>query len=596
MVRELEYPFDSEYLLKKKRSIKKQLCRELDESTVIDKKIAILGGSTTSAIKEMLELFLLQQGIRASFYESEYNRYYEDAMFPGDELLAFHPDIVFLHTTNRNILRFPSVSDDEEAIEKMLESELKRFEAMWEQLRNRYHCTIIQNNFEYPDYRLLGNLDQSDIHGRVNYILRLNEKWNAYARAHDDFLVHDIHYLSSLYGLDKWADPFYWYMYKYALSVPAIPDFAYHLARIIKALLGRNKKALALDLDNTLWGGVVGEDGAENLELGQETPAGQAYQAFQLYLKEYKELGVLLTVDSKNDMDNALAGLNHEAGILKPDDFLAIQANWEPKDHNLAALAGELFILPESFVFVDDNPAERQIVRASIPGAGIAEMEKPEHYIRSLDRAGYFEFVSLSEDDRNRTRMYEENKKRSQLKASFADYHDYLISLEMRARIAAFEPVYLARIAQLTNKSNQFNLTTRRYTQSEIEKTAADTSCITLYGKLEDRFGDNGVVSVVIGEQKGDVLHIVLWLMSCRVLKRNMEYAMMDELIARAKNKGIHEIAGYYYKTAKNDMVKDFYELLGFDKIDENPAGDKFYRYRIPEVYQNKCDVIKIVK
>ena len=244
MVRELEYPFDSEYLLKKKRSIKKQLCRELDESTVIDKKIAILGGSTTSAIKEMLELFLLQQGIRASFYESEYNRYYEDAMFPGDELLAFHPDIVFLHTTNRNILRFPSVSDDEEAIEKMLESELKRFEAMWEQLRNRYHCTIIQNNFEYPDYRLLGNLDQSDIHGRVNYILRLNEKWNAYARAHDDFLVHDIHYLSSLYGLDKWADPFYWYMYKYALSVPAIPDFAYHLARIIKALLGRNKKAL----------------------------------------------------------------------------------------------------------------------------------------------------------------------------------------------------------------------------------------------------------------------------------------------------------------------------------------------------------------
>lgn len=593
-MRELEYPFDSKYIVKKKRSIKKELLRKLDESTVIDKKIAILGGSTTNDIKAILELFLLNYGIRASFYESEYNQYYEDAMFPGEELLTFCPDIVFIHTTNRNISRFPALSDDEKTIGQMLEDEYGRFEAMWDRLRQLYHCTIIQNNFEYPDYRLLGNLEQSDVHGRVNYILRLNGKWNEYARAHEDFLIHDIHYLSSLYGLDKWADPFYWHMYKYALCVPAIPEFAFSLARIIKSLLGRNKKAFALDLDNTLWGGVIGDDGAENLVLGQETPIGQAYQEFQGYIKAHKQLGVLLTVDSKNEEENALAGLRHEAGILRPDDFLAIMANWEPKDQNLMQLAQKLSLLPESFVFVDDNPAERQIVHDSVPKAGVPKLYKPEYYIRAIDRAGYFEPVTLSRDDLLRTRMYEENLKREELKTSFADYDEYLRSLDMKAQIAAFEPVYMARIAQLTNKSNQFNLTTRRYTQSEIANAAADPAYITLYGKLEDKFGDNGVVSVVIGKQEGSLLHIVLWLMSCRVLKRNMEFAMFDTLIAKAKERGVRELLGYYYKTAKNGMVKDFYETMGFERISEKDNGDRTFRYVIPEVYRKQCDVIQI--
>ena len=595
-MRELEYPFDSEYILKKKRSIKKQLLNELDESNMIEKRIAILGGSTTNDIKVVLELFLLNYGIKPLFYESEYNQYYEDAMFPGEELKTFAPEIVFIHTSNRNISSYPRLTDTAEEIEQLLQAEYSRFEGMWEQLHQLYPCTIIQNNFEYPAYRLLGNLEQSDIHGKVNYINRLNEKFNGYAREHEYFLIHDIHYLSAQYGLDKWSDSFYWHMYKYALCVPAIPQFAFNLANIIKSLLGKNKKAFALDLDNTLWGGIVGDDGVENLELGNETSMGQAYIEFQEYIKEHKQLGILLNIVSKNEEENAIAGLNHEAGILKPEDFINIKANWNPKDRNLVQIAEELSLLPESFVFVDDNPAEREIVRSSLAKTAVPEMSKVEHYIREIDRAGYFEATTLSKDDLKRTQMYEENAKRSKLQATFTDYHDYLLSLEMKGTIDGFEPIYLARIAQLTNKSNQFNLTTRRYTQNEIAEFMENPKYITLYGKLEDKFGDNGVVSVVIGELDGDKLHILLWLMSCRVLKRDMEYAMLDALVQKAKEARVKELAGYYYKTAKNAMVKDFYKTMGFEQCTQEENGDKTYRYVIPEIYENQNDVIAVNK
>lgn len=593
-MKELEYPFDGEYILQKKRSIKKQLLKEIEKTSLIEKKIAILGGSTTNDIKLILELFLLNYGIRPEFYESEYNRYYEDAMFGNEELSQFKPDIVFIHTTNRNITSYPLLADSEQQIEDMLEQEYERFQAMWEKLRDIFHCTIIQNNFEYPSYRLLGNRDQSDIHGKVNYITRLNLKFAHYAQEKDFFHIHDINYLSALYGIEKWSDPFYWHMYKYALNVSAIPDFAFNLAKIIKSLLGKNKKAFALDLDNTLWGGIVGDDGVENLEIGQETSMGQAYTEFQQYIKEHKQLGILLSVISKNEEENAIAGLSHESMVLKPEDFISIKANWEPKDRNLAVIAEELSLLPESFVFVDDNPAEREIIKAGIPGAGVPVIDRPEYYIRAIDRAGYFETTALSGDDLKRTQMYEENAKRSKLMATFTDYTEYLRSLEMKAEIAAFEPVYTARIAQLTNKSNQFNLTTKRYTQSEIEQIMESKEYITIYGKLSDKFGDNGVVSVLIGKKAGDKLHMELWLMSCRVLKRGMEDAMLDALVQKARKEGIKEIVGYYYKTAKNAMVKDFYETMGFTKVSEMGEEKKSYTLRI-DAYQNRNTVIETV-
>jgi len=595
-VKELEYPFDSSYIMKKSKSLKKALLS--DGSDRIHKKIAVLGGSTTHDIIRILELFLLNYGIEPEFYESEYGQYWQDAMFPG-ELNDFNPDIIYIHTSNRNITDFPTMDDSVEAVEEKLQKTYQHFETMWKKLSDTYHCPIIQNNFEAPFYRLLGNRDFFDVHGRLSFINRLNEKFAEYARKASDsaesFFINDINYLSSCYGLDQWSDPLAWHMYKYALCIPAIPTLSFNVANIIKSIYGKNKKGLVLDLDNTLWGGVVGDDGVDGIEIGQETNLGQVYAEFQNYVKMQKDIGVLLTVDSKNDEENAIAGLNHPDGSLKPDDFVAIKANWEPKSENMKAIAKELNILPESLVFVDDNPAERAIVEGQIKGAAVPEIDSPEHYIRIIDHAGFFEATSVSDDDRKRNEMYMANKKRTELEESFTDYSEYLKSLEMEAEIAPFEKMYMPRIAQLTNKSNQFNLTTKRYTQDDIEKTASDDSNITLYGRLKDKFGDNGIVSLVIGNiRSGAELHIDLWLMSCRVLKRDMEFAMMDALVKKALERGVKTIYGYYYPTAKNKMVKEFYDIQGFDLVSEDADGNKTYKLDISQNYENKNKVISV--
>ncbi len=308
-----------------------------------------------------------------------------------------------------------------------------------------------------------------------------------------------------------------------------------------------------------------------------------------------------------------MAGLKHPEGILKPEDFVLIKANWEPKSSNMSAISQELNILQDSLVFVDDNPAEREIVRSQTPGAAVPEIGTPEQYIRVLDHGGFFEVTTLSEDDRKRSEMYLANRERKQQQERFADYHEYLLSLEMKGTIRPFEAVYMARIAQLTNKSNQFNLTTKRYTQSDIEVFAADQGYITRYGKLADRFGDNGVVSVVIGRKGtmedvavyrqgerpasgagGDVLHLELWLMSCRVLKRDMESAMMDSVVEACADCGVKTIMGYYYPTAKNAMVKEFYREMGFEKTEETDTGVTIWRFAIPEDYRKKNTVIAV--
>lgn len=594
-MKELEYPFDPEWILKKKKALKRELLQNTQQ-TFLEKKIAILGGSTTRDIRDILELFLLNYGIRPCFYESEYNQYYADGMFPNPALEEFHPDILYIHTSNRNIEQYPSLEDDRTLVTQKLQAEYERFQALWEHLHAVYGCPVIQNNFEPPLYRLLGNRDASDHRGRWNYIQRLNQMFYEYADTHQDFYIHDICYEAADYGLERWSDPFYWNMYKYAMCVPAIPYTAFQLARIIKSIFGRNKKVLNLDLDNTLCGGVIGDDGPENIEIGQETSLGQTYAEFQDYLKQHKKLGVLLSVNSKNNEETALSGLERADSVLKREDFVAFRANWEPKSHNLYATAEELKLLPESFVFVDDNPAEREIVRQEVPGAAVPEITKVEEYIRVLDRSGFFEVTNFSEDDLKRNEMYLANEQRNRMQKNFSDYGDYLRSLEMKAQIGAFDPAYFSRIAQLTNKSNQFNLTTHRYSQSEIEQIAADPQYLTLCGRLEDKFGDNGVVSIVIGRKEKDVLQIELWLMSCRVLKRDMEYAMMDTLVKQCRDCGIRQIYGYFYPTAKNAMVKDFYALQGFEKLEEDVDENAKWSFRIPEQYTLKNQVITVME
>ena len=587
----LKWPLDAKVLGRKKNAIRRELG---ERSGLIEKRIAVLGGSTTHDVIGMMELFLLDQGIRPVFYESEYNQWWEDAAFGSSELDAFKPDVVFIHTSVRNIREWPDVGSDVAQVEGLVQSVVVKWTQAWGGIRSKFACPIIQNNFDYLPYRLLGNLDGVDCRGRVNFVRRLNAAFAKCASEREGLYINDINWQAADFGLSKWHDEAYWCMYKYAMSKEAIPTVAFNVANIVKAIFGKNKKALALDLDNTLWGGVVGDDGPENLELGTETAVGQSYTEFQEYLRDLSKTGVLLNVISKNEGENALAGIRHPQMVLKEGDFISIKANWEPKSQNLVNMAKELSLLPESFVFVDDNPAEREIVRQQVPGAAVPEIGQVENYISAVDHGGYFECVKLSGDDLKRNKMYKENAQRAQLQGSFADYGAYLDSLEMKAAIKPFEPVYMSRIAQLTNKSNQFNLTTRRYTQEEIEKTAADDRFITRYGQLADKFGDNGVVAISIGEMKGEVCELILWLMSCRVLKRDMEFAMMDEIVAAAMAKGAKTIRGFYYPTAKNGMVREFYKAQGFDKISEDEMGNAVWELNVSGGYQKKNGHIRV--
>ncbi len=591
---ELCYPFDGKYLRKNRKKLKKALLS--DNTPRIKKKIAVLCGSTADDVVFMLELFLLNEGIEPEFYVSEYNRFYEDAVFGSDELNEFAPDIIYIHTTSRNLTMLPQdPAETPEQVEDRLQAQFDRFKQIWINLSAKFACPIIQNNFELPLFRHSGNYDCWGYSGHSAFICRLNVMMSDYARKINGFYINDINYLSACFGLENWHDTDSWCLYKYAMSLDAIPELAYSISCIIKSLYGKNKKVIDLDLDNTLWGGVIGDDGQEGIEIGEETAIGQSYSEFQRFIRNYKNYGVLLAVCSKNDRENALLGLNHPASVLKPDDFVSVKANWDSKDRNIEESAHELNLLPESFVFIDDNPAECLMVKTQLTAVSVINQSSTKDAMYKLSRAGYFEITSISADDLERTKMYAANAKRSDMQKSFSSYNDYLLSLEMNAVIEDFKPIYLQRITQLTNKSNQFNLTTRRYTQQDIEVVCASKDHVRLYGRLIDKFGDNGIVSVVIGKCESDTLHIELWLMSCRVLKRDMEFAMLDELVKQCKLRNIRKIVGYYYKTAKNNMVSELFGTFGFTLAEKTENGDSVWTLDISD-YQNQNHVIKLIQ
>ncbi|WP_324270941.1 HAD-IIIC family phosphatase [Fusobacterium polymorphum] len=558
----LEYPFDWEYLNRKKKSLKREL--ENNKDIFIEKKIAILGGSTTNEVKLNFELFLLKEGIKPIFYESEYNKYYEDALF-SQELLEFKPDIVYVYSTIKNIKKFPSIIFEKKQNEELFAYESKKLEMIWESLFSKLSCVVIQNNFELPQNRIIGNSSFYLDGGNINFINKLNLFISEATKKYNNLYINDINYLSSLIGLEKWYDNELWFNYKYAVSFEGITYIAHSVASIIKSIYGKNKKAIALDLDNTLWGGVIGDDGVNGIKIGSETAIGEAYEDFQKYIKNLKDIGIILTIDSKNDLENALEGLSHPSMILHKDDFFTIKSNWNLKSNNILESAREINIGEDSFVFIDDNPVERELVRSQLQNVAVPEIgDKIELFKNFIDRNNYFEIISLSKEDLERAKYYQDNQNREKEQQNYSNYSDYLKSLNMIAEIDEAKEIYLERIYQLINKTNQFNLTTKRYTKSEVEEIYKDPNYILLYGKLKDKFGDNGLISIIIGKQAGDVLEILLWIMSCRVLKRDMEIAMLNELVDLAKKRGIKKLRGAYIPSKKNSMVKDHYKNLDF--------------------------------
>jgi FkbH-like protein len=578
-------------LLRNRQRLKKEL---LEQPNLLSTRIAILGGSTTTEVKSMLELFLLAQGIMPTFYESGYNRYYEDVSFANPELWNFKPDIVLVHTTWHNVSHFPELMETEAEVEECVRHEMARFEAFWGKIHAGLGAVIIQNNFDLPRLRPLGNLEASQPFSRLNFLMRLNAEFANFARNHSRFFINDIHYLSAQVGLTEWLGNTYWYSFHMAVSPTATVALARNVAAIVKSIYGKSKKCLVLDLDNTLWGGVIGDDGVQNLLLGSEHAVGAIFRDFQQYVKDLKRRGIILAVCSKNEPENAKEGFSHPDSILKLEDFAAFKANWNPKPGNISEIAEELNIGLDSLVFVDDNPAERAIVAEQLPEVAVPAVGSDvSMFAEILERERYFEVDKLVQEDLNRAAFYSSNAHRKTSESSFANYGEFLASLEMTAVIGPFSQMYLERITQLINKTNQFNLTTRRYTGAEVEAVAHDPSFITLYGRLIDKFGDNGLVTLLIGHVIGDTVEIDVWLMSCRVLNREMELAMFDALVEQCQARGIRRIVGVYIPSKKNGMVAKHYGDLGFGLMDRASEGRDLWQYEVPQTYDVKTRYIR---
>jgi FkbH-like protein len=562
-------------LLVKRRGLKRRLSAREHLKPI---RLAVLGGSTTNEVVDLLELWLLEAGFLPTIHQSEYGRFHVDAVHDTQALEDFKPDLVYVHTSVLNIEHFAPIKATETELAEYVQVELARFRQIWKSLDQKLGCLVIQNNFEFPPNAILGNLDVSHPGGHTRFVNELNREFALAAAGNGRLLLQDVCSLSARLGLTQWFDLERFYSYKIVTSVEGSYALAVSLAAIIRACYGKTRKVLVLDLDHTIWGGVIGDDGVDKIQIGKETPVAEAYTAFQEYCLSLRNRGILLAVCSKNDETIARSGFEHPDSVLKLEHISCFKANWDPKHENIALIAQELNLGVESFVFVDDNPAERAIVEAQVDGIAVPNVGNDVAAYAGIIEAGrYFEQVSFSKEDLERAALYQENSQRATFESKFADYGEYLDSLDMTAEIDRFKALYINRITQLTNKTNQFNLTTRRYSLAEMEAVLNDPDAIGIYGRLTDRFGDNGLVSIVLGHRDGKILDIDLWLMSCRVLKRDMEFAMLDTLVEYTRKIGVKKLRGHYLPTRKNALVAEHYSKLGFTTDFEAEDGSKVY-------------------
>lgn len=576
MIELLSFPFDHNKIIRKKKKIKKELLNLKNNANSV--KIAILGGSTTSEIKDILELFLLNENLNPIFYESGYNKYFEEIMFENN-LEKFNPDIIFIHTSFRNIMNLPNIIDDINMVESKINEIYIKYETLWDTIQKKYNCIIIQNNFEYPQFRLLSNSDCSDNRGYIYFVNELNKKFTKYKNENNNFYINDINYISSNIGLMRWYDNNIWFNYKYAMSFEGIVYLCKSISNIIKSLYGKDKKCLLLDLDNTLWYGVIGDDGINKINMSIGNAIGESYRYFQDYILNLNSKGVQLAIVSKNNYETAMQGLKHYDMIIDVDKFISKKINWNHKFINIQEISNEISLGLDSFVFIDDNETERESIKFQLPQVTVPNIGNDVvKYINYIELNGYFEYSNISQEDKLRNKYYKDNEKRNNELVNFSDYNDFLKSLNMIAEISNFKEIYLERITQLINKTNQFNLTSKRMSLEEVKNIYYSKNRINIYCRLKDKFGDNGLISVISGYIENDSLFIDLWLMSCRVIKKDVEKAMFDELIKICKQNNIKYINAYYLKTPKNALVENHYDKLGFDS---EYSDDKIKEYKI---------------
>jgi FkbH-like protein len=534
-------------------------------------RFALIGSSTLSHLHPGIRLAALRRGILLDIYQGNYGMYRQELMDPASGLHNFQPDVVLLALDAHHLAEAENA--DAENILAMLRS-------CWNAARESLGCSVIQQTVLPVHPHLLGNqefqypVSPAAIVARVNALLR------------DEAPKANVHLLTvdawaAMGGIVEWFEPSLWYRSKQEIHPRVSNLYGDQVGRILAALRGKSSKCLVLDLDNTLWGGVVGDDGVDGIVIGQGGETGEAFVALQRYAKALSQRGVILAVCSKNDEANALLPFEQRSEmILRRTDIACFVANWEDKASNLRRIAKQLNIGLDSLVFVDDNPFERNLVRRELPMVAVLELpEDPSGYVSLLSAAGYFETLSITDEDRERSQQYRANLAREELRENTTDMHGFLRALKMKLTWSPFACKDLKRVVQLLNKTNQFNLTTRRYSEEGVQALLADRNALTLQLRLIDVYGNNGIIALLIGRRNTNAeLEIETWLMSCRVLGRQVEQVTLNILLEEAREIGCRHLVGYYRPTASNAMVRSHYEKLGFTLLHTAEDGNTSWR------------------
>jgi FkbH-like protein len=557
-------------------------------------RLAIVGGYSLYPLHELIEHLCELENLPVELWQGDYDNYLSEIMDDDSELYTFAPQVVVMLPAERRCLYTGKLTDSRELVQAEAQHAVDSLLELARKVNEKTGAEIITTNFMLPARHDLGAFRSRTLASDWSFRQWVNLELGLAAPSY--LHICDWEFLANRIGGLAARDERSWFESKQPCSPMLMVELAREVTQLILSLKRAPKKVLVLDLDNTLWGGVVADDGLEGIELGDTSPRGEAFKAFQKYITSLKQRGVLLAVCSKNDLAKAQEPFKkHPDMVLKLDDIVSFKANWEPKSENIRAMAPELNLGLDSFVFVDDNPAEIEIVRQFVPEVTTILLgPDPSEYVGQLADSRLFEPRSITSEDAERTGQYRSDAQRKALEASVTDMASYLESLEMEAIISEFTPVDVPRLSQLINKSNQFNLTTRRRSEAEVTAVMSDKNFIGYSVRLKDKFGDHGLISIVVGEKAGDTMKVDTWLMSCRVLKRGVEEIVLNELVRLSKLRGCLRIESVYLPTPKNEMVRDFYGKMGFTLISESETKREF-ELRL-ESFQPIATKIKIVR
>jgi len=539
-------------------------------------RLAVLGSSTVDHLYAGIRTGALRRNLWVTLYQGNYGQYVQDIYDPESALHAWKPNTILFSFDSRHLLGGYRVGEAAEASEARLNETVERIVQLWRAARDKLGCQVIQQT-ALPIYpRLFGENESRLASSPAALLARLNERLRVLAEE-EGVTVMSVDQWAAQDGLSAWHDPALWYRAKQEIHLGAMPMYGDIVGRILAALQGKSYKCLVLDLDNTLWGGVIGDDGIDGIVLGQGNALGEAFCDFQKYAKDLSQRGVILAVCSKNDEANALLPFErHPDMVLRREDIACFAASWGDKATALRSIAKQLNIGLDALVFADDNPFERNIVRQELPMVAVPELpDDPALFAPMIARAGYFEGIAVTSEDMARTQQYKENAERESVREKATDMQSYLRSLEMKLHWSRFTQADQDRVVQLINKTNQFNLTTRRYTSSEIANLLQDPAVLPLQMRLADKFGDNGIISIIIGYRTDDAIDIDTWLMSCRVLGRQVERAALGIVVEAARTMGARRLIGRYRPTEKNGMVAEHYLRLGFVSMPLEPGQDQ---------------------